>query len=341
MTDTDFDPVRLQAVLDRHLGAAPITELTRISGGQSNPTYFVTHGARRLVLRKRPNGPILRGAHAIDREYRVMQALAQTDVPVPEMVLYHDDPQDLGTEFYLMARLDGRVFSDGALSELPAADRRGIYLGMADAMARMHAVDPAAIGLGDFGKPGDYFARQVRRWTQQLQGSTGEPIAELHELAGWLQDNLPPDDGRSVIAHGDFRLGNLMFHPTEPRVIAILDWELSTLGHPLADLGYCCMTWLIGPDEYGGIRGLDLDALRIPSRQDFVDRYEAQGGARGLQAFHVIFSLFRFGVIFVGIADRARAGNAAGEEADKLAPLARIFGRRALTQLRRRPAGDR
>ena len=333
MSDSDFDPARLQKVLDERLGTAPISELTRISGGQSNPTYFVTHGTRRMVLRKQPNGDILRGAHAIDREYRVIKALGPTGVPVPNVVLFHDAPEALGTPFYLMERLQGRVFEDCALPGIDPEERRAIYLGMADAMAKMHAVDPAQVGLGDFGKPGNYFARQVGRWTKQLQGSTGEPIPELHRLSEWLQENLPEDDGQSRIAHGDFRLGNLMFHPTEPRVIAILDWELSTLGHPLADLGYCCMTWHTTPEEYGGIRGLDLKALGIPSKEEFVARYDAQSEAGQLTDFHVIFSLFRFGVIFVGIADRARAGTAAGKNADQLAPLAQALGRRGLELL--------
>jgi len=232
-----------------------------------------------------------------------------------------------------MERLQGRVFEDCALPGIDPEERRAIYLGTADAMAKMHAVDPAQVGLGDFGKPGNYFARQVGRWTKQLHGSTGEPIPELHQLSRWLQENLPEDDGQSRIAHGDFRLGNLMFHPTEPRVIAILDWELSTLGHPLADLGYCCMTWHTTPEEYGGIRGLDLKALGIPSKEEFVARYDAQSDSGKLTDFHVIFSLFRFGVIFVGIADRARAGTAAGKNADQLAPLAQALGRRGLELL--------
>lgn len=333
MSEADFDPAHLKQVLDDQLGIAPITELTRISGGQSNPTYYVTHGARRMVLRKQPNGDILRGAHAIDREYRVMHALGPTHVPVPDVVLFHDDPKALGTPFYVMDRLEGRVFEDCSLPDIEPKDRRAIYLGMADAMAKMHAVDPAQVGLGDYGKPGNYFARQVGRWTKQLHGSTGAPIPELHHLSRWLQDNLPEDDGQSRIAHGDFRLGNLMFHPSEPRVIAILDWELSTLGHPLADLGYCCMTWHTAPEEYGGIRGLDLEALGIPSKDEFVAHFEAQSEAGKLTDFHVIFSLFRFGVIFVGIADRARAGTAAGKNADQLAPLAQALGRRGLELL--------
>ena len=261
-----FDPEALRALLDDRLGRAPLVELRRIAGGQSNPTFFVTHGGRRMVLRKQPGGEILRGAHAIDREYRVMSALRGQGVPVPETILHHDDPEAIGTPFYLMERLDGRVFADCALPGVAPDERGAIYRAMAAAMARLHAVDPEAAGLGDYGRPGNYFERQVRRWTRQLRASESPPIPELERLADWLAANLPTDDGMVAVAHGDFRLGNLMFHPTEPRVIAILDWELSTLGHPLADLGFCAMTWHTSPDEYGGIGGLDLDALGIPGQ---------------------------------------------------------------------------
>ncbi|MGQ7842837.1 phosphotransferase family protein [Granulosicoccus sp. 3-233] len=331
MSDIDFAPAALKTVLDERLGTADLVELERISGGQSNPTYFVTHGTRRLVLRKQPNGPILRGAHAVDREFRVMKALGGQGVPVPETVLFHEDPAALGTPFYLMERIEGRVFEDCSLPGMDAEERRAIYFGMADAMARMHGIDPQAAGLDDYGKPGDYFQRQISRWTRQLRASTGEPIAELERLADWLPSQVPPEDGAVAVAHGDFRLGNMMFHPTEPRVIAILDWELSTLGHPLADLGFCCMTWHCTPEEYGGIRGLDWQALGIPTKQEFVERYHHSARPTGaLQDFHIVFSLFRFAVIFVGIADRARAGNASGKNAADVAPLARAFARRAL-----------
>lgn len=334
MSDIDFDPVALKPILDEQLGTADMTELQRISGGQSNPTYFLTHGTRRLVLRKQPNGPILRGAHAVDREYRVMKALGVQGVPVPDTVFYHEDPAALGTPFYLMDRVEGRVFDDCSLPGLSAEERRAIYFGMADAMAQMHSIDPHLAGLDDYGKPGDYFQRQIARWTRQLRASTGEPVAELERLAEWLPSQVPPDDGRVAIAHGDFRLGNMLFHPTEPRVVAILDWELSTLGHPLADLGFCCMTWHSTPEEYGGIRGLDWEALGIPSKQEFVTRYQASAKpTHALQDFHVVFSLFRFAVIFVGIADRARAGNASARNAADTAPLARAFGLRALEMI--------
>ncbi|WP_018430914.1 MULTISPECIES: phosphotransferase family protein [Hyphomicrobiales] len=326
----DFDPAALEAFLGERFGKGDM-RLDRIGGGQSNPTYFVDFGGRRMVLRKKPSGPILRGAHAIDREYRVLAALAPTDVPVPRPVLFHDVDEPLGTPFYLMERLEGRVFHDCSLPGLSRDERRGIYLGMAEAMARLHAVRPDEIGLGDYGKPGNYFERQIGRWTRQLAESPGERIPVLEAAADWLPQHLPADDGRVSIAHGDFRLGNLLFHPDKPEVIGILDWELSTLGHPLADLGFCSMTWHSAPDEYGGILGLDREALGIPSQREFLDHYFAHAVPTApLERFHLVFSLFRFAVIFVGIADRVRAGNAAAADAADVAPLAGRFATRAM-----------
>lgn len=329
----DFDPAALAGFLQERFGAGKLA-IERIGGGQSNPTYFVDHGEQRLVLRKQPAGPILRGAHAIDREYRVLEALGPTNVPVPRAVLFHADPEPLGTPFYLMERLEGRVFHDCALQGLEPAERRDIYLGMAEALAKLHAVSPDAVGLGDYGRPGNYFERQIARWTRQLRESPGERIAELETVADWLPAHLPPDDGQVSIAHGDYRLGNLLFHPTRPEVIGILDWELSTLGHPLADLGYCAMPWHTAPDEYGGILGLDGAALGIPTEAEFLRHYyEHAVPTAPLLRFHLVFALFRFAVIFVGIADRVRAGSAAGTNAAALAPLAQRFARRALESM--------
>lgn len=328
--DADFEPSALASFLAERFGPAE-TSLERIGGGQSNPSYFVDHGPNRFVLRKQPNGPILKGAHAIDREYRVLEALQPSEVPVPKPVLYHADPDLLGTPFYLMERVDGRVFTDTALASLPTDERRKIWMAVADALAMLHRVRPDEVGLGDYGKPGDYFTRQISRWDRQYRNSPSDPIPEIETLYDWLVANMPPDDGLVSICHGDFRLGNLMFHPTEPRVVAILDWELSTLGHPLADLGFCAMPWHTSPDEYGGLLGHELDALNLPSEDDFVARYYEQVPFDApLQPFHKAFALYRFAVIFVGIADRANSGTAAGREAAALAPLARRFAIRAL-----------
>ena len=328
---TDFDPGALHRFLDDRFGACDALEVEKISGGQSNPTYFVTHGNRRMVLRKKPAGPILPGAHAIEREYRVLSALHPTGVPVARPILLHEAADPLGTPFYLMERVEGRVFEDCALPALPVADRRAIWMGLADAMAQMHAVRPETVGLGDFGKPGNYFERQIGRWTRQWQQSDSPPIPAIDRLVDWLPRNLPPDDGTVRLAHGDFRIGNMLFHPTEPRVVAILDWELSTLGHPLADLGFCVMPWHTAPGEYGGILGLDRSAEGLPEEEDFVARYmQGLPDSAALLPFHKVFALFRFAVIFVGIADRARAGNAAGDNAADVGPLAERFAERAL-----------
>lgn len=324
---------RLPDWLDDRFGPATF-DLRPIAGGQSNPTCMVDHGDRRLVLRTQPLGPILKGAHAIDREYRVLTALWGSDVPVPQPILYCDDAQVIGRPFYLMHRLEGRVFHDNAMPDMSPGDRQAIFREMARVMARLHAIDPQKVGLGDYGRPEGYYARQIARWGQQCQSSDllrQRPIRELADLQDWLVANIPTTPERVSIAHGDFRLGNLIFAPDSPKVIGILDWELSTLGPALADLGYACMAWRTGPAEYGGIRGLDLTALGIPHREEFVAEYYAHAAPTPpLEPFHEAFALFRFAAIFVGIADRAAVGNAAGDDATSLEPLAAIFAKRGL-----------
>ena len=328
----DWNPDGLRRFLARHFNAeADDFTWEPIVGGQSNPTFFVTFAGRRMVLRKQPSGPILRGAHAVDREFRVLNALSQTTVPIPKPLVFHADPALLGTPFFLMERLEGRVFADASLPGMSPMERREIYLGMAQALAAMHAVRPEKIGLADYGRPGNYFERQFARWRQQYEASPSDRIPALDQIINWLRANMPVDDGFTSIAHGDFRIGNLMFHPTEPKVIGILDWELSTLGHPLADLGFCCMPWRTSPQEFGGILGLDHDNLGIPAESEFVATYMAKAiPTPELKPFHVAFALFRFAVIFVGIADRARSGSAAAANAAEVAPLATRFAIRAL-----------
>ena len=311
-------------------GDSPL-EVERISGGQSNPTWFVTYGPKNMVLRKKPAGDILPGAHAIEREFQVLNALGPTEVAVPDALWLEEDDTILGTPFYLMERVDGRVFDDCTLPSLSTKDRRETYLDLARTLARLHNVRPDQVGLETYGKPGNYFERQINRWTRQYQGQSQLKIKALDTLVQWLPENMPPDDNAVSIAHGDFRLGNMLWHPEKPRVVAVLDWELSTLGHPLADLGFCVMPWHCAPDEYGGILGTDWADNGIPTQEEFVAEYMAHATHKApLLPFHIAFALFRFSVIFVGIANRAASGNAASDNAQSLAPLAERFAIRAL-----------
>ena len=330
----EFDSARLEAFLRASVEGADgaYFHLERISGGQSNPTYFVTVGNRRLVMRKKPGGVTLRSAHAIDREYRVLKALAETDVPVPRVVIYSDDDGVVGTPFYVMDRLDGRIFADAALPDTPPAQREAMYLAMAETLAKIHDIDPGAVGLSDYGAVGNYFGRQIRRWTKQYQEARWRDLPDVERLIEWLPGHVPPDDA-TRISHGDFRIGNLCFHPTEPRVIGVLDWELSTLGEPLADLAYSVLGHITAPQEFGGFRGLNLAALGIPDRPRYFERYFASRKtlARApLLPFHTVFALFRLAVIFEGIAARARSGSAASADAAEVGELSIVFARRAM-----------
>jgi len=332
------DVRRLDAFLrGRIAGLAGTPKLTAIAGGQSNPTYYVDYDNKALVLRKQPPGELLPSAHAVDREYHVMAALAATDVPVPRMVLFHPDRDIVGTPFLVMERVHGRVFPHYALPDCTPAERAAMYASMAETMARLHRVDPASIGLGDYGKPGNYFARQVARWTRQWEMCRTRPNPWLEQLIGWLPAHLPPGD-ETAICHGDFRMGNLMFHPSEPRVVAVLDWELSTLGHPLADVAFNAMAWRTLPSEYGGVLGLDHAALGIPDEGAYLERYYAAAGrAERALPFHFAFALFRFAVIFEGIAARAAAGNAAAADAVEAGRLGPAFARRGVEIMEGRP----
>ena len=247
--------------LDRYLrqavsGLSGEMEIDRIAGGQSNPTYFVTYGNRHLVMRKQPPGRLLPSAHAVDREYRVISALAKTNVPVPPPVLFCNDPAPTGTPFYVMERVDGRIFHHCTLPGISPADRRALYRTMATTLATLHNVDYQKAGLSDYGKSGNYFARQIARWSKQWELSRTRDDANVEKLIAWLPNNIPDDD-RTTLVHGDYRIGNLMFHPTEPRVVAVLDWELSTLGHPLADVAHTAIAWLTGSNEYVVFIGVD------------------------------------------------------------------------------------
>lgn len=301
-----------------------------LSGGQSNPTFRVEAGDQTYVLRKKPEGDLLPSAHAIDREYRVMKALGRSDVPVPQMLDYCEDVSILGTPFYLMQFLQGRVYFDQTLPDMDAAGRRAVYLDLNRVIAALHRIDPVAIGLADYGRAGNYFARQVNRWSRQYQEDPGERIAELESLIGWLPEKIPAGDETRIV-HGDYRLDNVMLHPTQPRAIAVLDWELSTLGHPLADFSYHCMSWHIPPALWRGIGGLDLPSLGIPGENEYIDLYVQATGltqAREHWDFYLAYNFFRIAAILHGIGQRARKGNAASADAldtaAKAQPLAAL-----------------
>lgn len=331
---TEFSLSRLDAFLrDTLPGARGEMQLERIGGGQSNPTFFVSYANRQLVLRKKPAGDILPSAHAVDREYRVISALANSDVPVPKALLFHGDDDVVGTPFYVMERLHGRVFADYQLAQAPAGDRWAMYQSMAHTLASLHKVDIEAVGLSDFGRNGNYFSRQLNRWGNQWEAAEQAHNPYITPLLHWLRAHVPADT-TTRLCHGDFRMGNLMFHPTEPRVIGVLDWELSTLGHPLADLAYNCIAWETLPEEYGGIRGLDLSALGIAELPQYLALYYQQVPEQGMaEPFHFAFALFRLAVIFEGIAARARLGTAASANASDVSHLGTAFARRGLALL--------
>ena len=328
-----LDHDRLDRFLRRALKLDGPMQLAPIAGGQSNPTFFVTYPERRLVLRKQPEGEVLPLAHAVDREFRVLRALAGSEVPVPKVLLFYADRDVVGTPFYVMERLEGRVFHDSAMTGAAPGERRAMYLSAATTLARLHQVDWQAAGLEGFGRPGNYFSRQIARWTRQWEAARFRDIPELAHLAAWLPEHVPPDE-TTAIAHGDYRIGNLMFHPTGTEVVGVLDWELSTLGHPMADLAFSCIAWRSTPEEYGGLRGLDLAHLGIPGEAEFVAAYRAQRPETGaLTPFHMAFACFRFAVIFEGIAVRARAGTAASADAARVGELSVAFARRGIESL--------
>jgi len=303
--------------------------LSPLSGGQSNPTFRLSTGNRHYVLRKKPPGQLVASAHAIDREYRVMKALQGSGVPVPRMFAYCEDESLVGTPFYLMEFLDGRVLVDQALPGMAPAERSAIYREMNRVIAALHRVDYAAAGLASYGKPGNYFARQITRWSRQCRESTLPVNAAMQQLMAWLPEHVPAGD-ETTLVHGDYRLDNLVFHPTEARVLGVLDWELSTLGHPLADLSYQCMAWRIAPALWRGIAGLDLAALGIPSEAEYVAMYAEATGRDPAEhwEFYLAYNLFRMAAILHGIAQRATDGNATAADAvetgRKAGPLAEL-----------------
>jgi aminoglycoside phosphotransferase (APT) family kinase protein len=330
-----FDVLALTAYLEGHLpGFAGPLSVELFKGGQSNPTYKLTTPQRAYVMRAKP-GPVaklLPSAHAIEREYRVMQALHGTDVPVAQMHLLCEDETVIGRAFYIMEFVEGRVLWDQSLPGMSTEQRGAIYDEMNRVIATLHSVDFAVRGLADYGKPGNFFERQIGRWTKQYQASITEPIEAMDRLIEWLPGHIPAgarDDTQVSIVHGDFRLDNLIFHPTEPRVLAVLDWELSTLGHPLGDFSYHCMAWHIPPGAFRGIGGLNIEALGIPSEREYVRRYCERTGRADPDAvmadwnFYMAYNLFRLAGILQGIAKRVVDGTASSAQARQAAAGAR------------------
>ncbi len=322
-----FDVPALQAWLERHVpGFAGPIEVLQFKGGQSNPTYKLVTPDKAYVLRTKP-GPaaqLLPSAHAIEREFRVMRALAETDVPVPPMHVLCEDESIVGRAFFLMGFVDGRVLWDQALPELTPNGRGAVYDETNRVIAALHQVDVAAVGLSDYGKPGNYFDRQIGRWSKQYRASVTESIDSMDRLLEWLPAHVPAsarDEAEVSIVHGDFRLDNVVFHPTEPRVLAVLDWELSTLGHPLADFSYHCMAWHIPPGTFRGIGGLDHASMGIPTEHDYIRRYCERTGRADPQAlmadwnFYLAYNLFRLASITQGIAKRVVDGTASSAQA--------------------------
>jgi aminoglycoside phosphotransferase (APT) family kinase protein len=286
----------------------PLT-LSQFNRGASNPTYLLTAGNKRWVLRKKPPGELLASAHQVDREYRAMSALGSTGFPVPRMRALCEDVSVVGTTFYVMDFLEGRIFRNARLPGMEPAERTAIYDSLNDTLARLHKVDPAAIGLADYGRPGNYFQRQIDRWTRQYRGAETEMIPEMERLIAELPGRIPASD-EVGIAHGDYRLENVMFHPTEPRVIAVLDWELSTLGHPLADIAYGCILYHSDSESWGTLNGVDLKAAGIPNESEYVAAYCRRTNRDGIPGFNVYlaFSMFRLASIGQGVFKRNLIG---------------------------------
>lgn len=330
--DTHFDQARLSAYLAERLPAfANGMAVSLFQGGQSNPTFLLTTADERFVLRRKPEGVLLASAHAVDREYWVTRALFEAGLPVPEPLLLCEDTDVIGSMFYVMRYVPGRGFWDPRMPGLSREDRAAIYDSANETLARLHLVDHAAIGLGDYGRPGNFFARQISRWSRQYEASRTRDIPEMDRLMAWLPGAIPESEERTTIIHGDYSFHNLLIHPTEPRVVAVIDWELSTLGDPLGDLTYHMMEWLRpeGVDVRGTLHGADLVALGIPTAEDYARRYRERTGfdVDPCHPFYTAFNLFRVAAILQGIAGRARDGvqtaDNAAEIIQRIVPLAR------------------
>ena len=335
-----FDVPALQDYLRDHVaGFEGPLEVEQFKGGQSNPTYLLRAGGRRYVLRRKPPGTLLPSAHAVDREYRVITALAGTDVPVARTHVLCTEESVIGTMFYVMDYVEGRVLWDPQLPGLTPRERAAIFDELNRVIAALHRVDYRAIGLETYGKPGNYFARQIDRWSKQYRASETERIEAMDRLIEWLPGNIPSGDATSIV-HGDYRVDNVIFHRSEPRILAVLDWELSTLGHPMADFSYHMMAWRLSSDEFRGLRGCDLEALGIPGEREYLDAYLRRTGAAAPGEkdwnFCMAYNMFRAAAIFQGVMARAVAGNAASARAVETGRRARPMAELGWKQVEQR-----
>ena len=313
-----FDEAALARWMADHVDgfSGPLT-VDQFKGGQSNPTYRLTTPGAAYVLRRKPPGPLLKGAHDVLREARVLTALANTDVPVAPVHGICADDGVIGTPFFVMGLIEGRIVWDATFPDVPREERAAYFDAMNATLAALHGVDYAAVGLGDYGRPGNYFARQIARWSKQYQDDADAGRdADMDALVAWLPDNIPADDETRIV-HGDFRCDNMIFHPTEARILAVLDWELSTLGHPLADFAYHAMMYRMPPDIVAGLAGADIAALGIPSEREYIAAYCARTGRTAIPDydFYVAFNIFRRAAIFPGIKGRVIRGTAASAHA--------------------------
>jgi len=333
----DFNMAALASYLEANLpDFRGLKRAQKFPGGQSNPTYKLEAQSGSYVLRRKPSGALLKSAHAIDREFRVLRALQSTDVPVAIAYHYCDDDSIIGAAFYVMQHIDGVVHWDPLISEADNALRAQIYDSMNHVLAAIHSVDLRAAGLLDYGKPDDYFERQIGRWISQYRASETETIAEMDALIDWLNANIVPQDGRSSLIHGDYRLDNLIFTHGAARPLAVLDWELSTIGHPFADLAYQCMQWRLPNDTLSrGLDGVDRSRFGIPTEQDYVSAYCTRTGVDHIEnwAFYLAFSFFRLAAIVQGVRKRALDGNASSLRAHEIGRLTRPLARQAIEML--------
>jgi aminoglycoside phosphotransferase (APT) family kinase protein len=331
-----FDETSLNSYLEQEIPSykGPLT-VKQFEGGQSNPTFQLITPKKTYVLRKQPPGDLLPSAHQVDREFKVMHALWDTPVPVPEMFLLCEDIEVIGTKFYVMEMVEGRLFTETRLPQLPKKERKSLYEDLARVLAELHKVEPAQVGLSEFGRSGNYYERQISRWSKQYISSQTEQIDAMDNLMKWLPENIPQASS-STIVHGDFRLGNVLVHPEEPKVVAVLDWELSTLGDGLADLGYMCQEYHGDSESPDGLAGADLELLGIMTESDMVNTYCSHLGLDGIDnwEFYLIYNMFRSAGIIQGVYKRGLDGNASSDKALEYKESARLRSEQAWSLVR-------